>query len=428
MNISTQSLHSTLASLVGAGVRPAADTDSVAGVRPQVVVEPANEEEVAAVLAFANTEGLHVLVRGGGTQLALGFPPTGGDILLSTARLNGIVEHVPHDLVVTAQAGLRLTELQATLAKSKQWLALDPTLPVEATIGGIVATNATGPRRLRYGGVRDQIIGVRVVLADGTIAKGGGKVVKNVAGYDLPKLFTGALGTLGVIVAATFRLYPLPVTSRTVQITTSTLAPLGDLAVRILGSTLVPTVIDIQGDTTHRTYTMGVRFEMGQEAVAAQTDTLLAMGAELGEGTAQTLEGEAETQFWAALAHETTTSHTQTMLTLKANLLPTDVTHWLTHVERLCEQQHIRATWYAHAGHGLVTVRLAGDDTALLSATSTLRHIAGEQQGSVVVTEAPLGLDLDVWGPVPALAVMRNLKMRFDPKNTLNPGRFVGGL
>jgi len=173
---------------------------------------------------------------------------------------------------------------------------------------------------------------------------------------------------------------------------------------------------------------MGVRFEMGQEAVAAQTDTLLAMGAELGEGTAQTLEGEAETQFWAALAHETTTSHTQTMLTLKANLLPTDVTHWLTHVERLCEQQHIRATWYAHAGHGLVTVRLAGDDTALLSATSTLRHIAGEQQGRVVVTEAPLGLDLDVWGPVPALAVMRNLKMRFDPKNTLNPGRFVGGL
>jgi len=368
MNISTQSLHSTLASLVGAGVRPAADTDSVAGVRPQVVVEPANEEEVAAVLAFANTEGLHVLVRGGGTQLALGFPPTGGDILLSTARLNGIVEHVPHDLVVTAQAGLRLTELQATLAKSKQWLALDPTLPIEATIGGIVATNATGPRRLRYGGVRDQIIGVRVVLADGTIAKGGGKVVKNVAGYDLPKLFTGALGTLGVIVAATFRLYPLPVTSRTVQIITSTLAPLGDLAVRILGSTLVPTVIDIQGDTTHRTYT------------------------------------------------------------LKANLLPTDVTHWLTHVERLCEQQHICATWYAHAGHGLVTVRLAGDDTALLSATSTLRHIAGEQQGSVVVTEAPLGLDLDVWGPVPALAVMRNLKMRFDPKNTLNPGRFVGGL
>src|SRR5262249_2326890 len=156
---------------------------------------------------FADGQGLKVLVRGGGTQLRLGNVPKGGDILLSLERMNHIIAHAPHDMTVTVQAGMPLSTLQHHLGGARQWLALDPMLDdaaTGATIGGIIATNATGARRLRYGGVRDQIIGVRTVLADGTIAKGGGQVVKNVAGYDLPKLFTGSLGTLGVITAATF--------------------------------------------------------------------------------------------------------------------------------------------------------------------------------------------------------------------------------
>src|SRR5439155_4019047 len=188
MNVSLQSLQAALDPLVGGSVRVADDGDSVAGVRPQLVVEPGNEEQVSAVLAFANREGLKVLVRGGGTQLGLGFPPTGGDILLSTARLNQLVEHAPHDMTATVQAGMRLADLQSALAHAHQWLALDPLLGPTVTIGGLIATNASGPRRLRYGGVRDQLIGIRVVLPDGTTAKAGGKVVKNVAGYDLIKL------------------------------------------------------------------------------------------------------------------------------------------------------------------------------------------------------------------------------------------------
>jgi glycolate oxidase FAD binding subunit len=342
---------------------------------------------------------------------------------------------VPHDLVVTAQSGLPLAALQTTLAQSNQWLALDPDLPPTATIGGIVATNVSGPRRLRYGGMRDQIIGVRVVLADGTVAKGGGKVVKNVAGYDLPKLFTGALGTLGVIVSATFRLYPLPVASRTVQLTASALTPLCDLAVRVIGSTLVPTMVDVFGATAQENaYTMAVRFEMGQESVEAQAATLLAMAAEMGIAPIQEapiLEGDAESQFWAQAGHATSfKKDSRTTLTLKASLLPSEVARWLTRLKQVCQQQQTYAIWRAHAGHGLVHVHLTGDAAAVATTAQELRQAAMEHQGSMVLTEVPLELmpRIDVWGPVPAWDVMRNLKARFDPQNVLNPGRFVGGL
>src|SRR5579859_8065842 len=190
--------------------RAATKADEVAGVAPRAVAEPETEEEVAAVLRFASSEGLVVIPRGGGTQLDYGAPPSRADIILSMARISGVIEHAPHDLTLTVRAGTPLVDLQRALGEARQWLALDSPLAPGATIGGIIATNATGPRRLRYGGVRDQIIGVRVALADGTIARGGGKVVKNVAGYDLPKLYTGALGTLGVILSASFRLYPIP--------------------------------------------------------------------------------------------------------------------------------------------------------------------------------------------------------------------------
>jgi glycolate oxidase FAD binding subunit len=364
----------------------------------------------------------------------MGLPSTGGDFLLSTRRLNSIVEHVPHDLVVIAEAGLPLANLQKELAKTNQWLALDPDLAPEATIGGLVATNATGPRRLRYGGVRDQIIGIRVVLPDGTIAKGGGKVVKNVAGYDLPKLFTGAMGTLGVIVSATFRLYPLPVASRTVRISTSSVTPLCELAVKIIGSTLVPTIVDIVDDTAQNgSYTMVVRFEMGQEAVIALAETLRTMVMDMSiSEPIQVLEGDAETQFWTQQSLRTSTikNSSSNTLTLKASLLPTQEAQWLTQLEQVCQQQRVRATWRAHAGHGLIFASLSGDDAALIASVNALRHAALDHRGSLVVTEAPFSLasQLDMWGPVPALSVMRNLKARFDPNGTINAGRFVSGL
>src|SRR6266581_3143158 len=456
MKVSTQSLQETLGSLVGDRVRLAGVVDSVAGVQPYVVVEPASEQEVATVLAFADREELKVLIRGGGTQLNTGLPPREGDILLSTAMLNQVVEYAPHDMTVTVQAGLRLVDLQSVLLQSRQWLALDPVLNPAATLGGIISTNISGARRLRYGGVRDQIIGIRVVLSDGTIAKGGGKVIKNVAGYDLPKLFTGALGTLGVIVAATFRLYPLRAASRTVVLTASTTAPLCDLAVRVIASTLEPTVLDVmslwattrpldQPDSTPQStrastgglYVMTVRFEMepesSDEQAAALVDMARAGASSRPYSDVQIMQGEAEERLWRQVAIDyTLASDAANALIVKASVLPTDVVSWLESLEHTAQQESLNVRWRAHAGHGLIFARLAGDEAALVTAIDQLRGADSVGQGSLVVVDAPpaLASKVDVWGTLPGqtFEVMRRLKVRFDPNYTLNPGRFVGGI
>src|SRR5918995_3057509 len=189
--------------------REATSEDAVDGVGPSFVAEPGSVEETSELLRFAAEEGLAVSPRGGGTKASLGNPPRELDLILSTVRMDEVIEHVPGDQVVRVQAGIRLRDLQERLAGSDQMLGIDP--PEEgATVGGAVAANSTGPRRYRYGTIRDLIIGITVILSDGTVAKAGGKVVKNVAGYDLSKLFTGSLGTLGVIANANFRLHPRP--------------------------------------------------------------------------------------------------------------------------------------------------------------------------------------------------------------------------
>src|ERR1019366_4286120 len=164
-------------------------------------------DEIARVLKTASGAGLQVIPRGGATKMAWGNPPRGGDLIISTRRLSRIVEHAWGDMTATVEAGCTLQQLQQTLAEHGQRLALDPLWPGKATIGGILATNDSGALRIRFGSLRDLIIGITLVLADGTLAKSGGKVVKNVAGYDLPKLATGSLGTLGIITQAIFRLH-----------------------------------------------------------------------------------------------------------------------------------------------------------------------------------------------------------------------------
>ena len=204
----------TAVSLLGVdAVRLGTPADAMEGVVPRVIVEPASGEAVGGVLEWASREKLCVLVRGSGTKLGWGAAPRQIDILMSTARLNAVVAHRHGDLTATIQAGAKLGDVNRALAQHGQWIPLDPPSADRATIGGLVATNDSGPRRHRYGAPRDLIIGVEFARADGRLAKGGGIVVKNVAGYDLPRLLTGSFGSLGVIVTATFKLYPLTAAS-----------------------------------------------------------------------------------------------------------------------------------------------------------------------------------------------------------------------
>src|SRR6266571_1439330 len=219
-------LHSALRykfiALAGSGyARSATAADAVAGVQPKLVVEPGTERELAEILRLSNEAGLAVIPRGGGTKLGWGNSPTRAGLILSTARLKEVIEHAWADLTVSVEAGCTFHKLQETLTQHGQRLALDPLWPRKATIGGVLSTNDSGALRLRFGALRDLIIGVTIALPDGTLASSGGKVVKNVAGYDLPKLVTGALGTLGVITRAVFRLHPLPRNTVSLSIPTS---------------------------------------------------------------------------------------------------------------------------------------------------------------------------------------------------------------
>src|ERR1700676_5108112 len=202
-----------------------------------IFVAPGNTEEVASVLRLANENGCSVVSWGGGTKQGWGYPVAPA-LVLEMHRLNVLREHTWQDMTCSVEAGCTWASLQSGLAQHGQFVALDPLWPERATVGGIVATNDSGALRLKYGGLRDLIIGMTIVLADGTIAKSGGKVVKNVAGYDLHKLMIGAFGTLGVITEVTFRLHPIPVHTAVWTISSRTAEPIGDLMMKVLDSQL----------------------------------------------------------------------------------------------------------------------------------------------------------------------------------------------
>src|SRR5579871_1298269 len=244
---SIAAFETTARALVGSeNIRPATSDDRVAGKQPQLVVSPADGKQLAQVMKAANDTGLAVIPRGGGTKLAWGNPPHRAGVILSTARLNAILEHAHSDLTVTVEAGCTLKQLAETLAKQNQRLALDGLWPTRATVGGILSTNDSGALRLCFGSLRDLVIGVTIALPDGTLASSGGKVVKNVAGYDLPKLVTGALGTLGVITQAVFRLHPLPQNTRTLSIRTASLRAAGDLILSLQDSRLAHSALQVR--------------------------------------------------------------------------------------------------------------------------------------------------------------------------------------
>lgn len=393
------------------------------------IVYPSTPAALSQVMELAHHHDWRILHWGAGTKLGWGGLAETIHLGLSTARLNRLIDHAVGDLTVTVEAGMRVAELQATLAKEDQFLPIDPLHADRATIGGIIATADTGGLRQRYGGIRDLLIGVSFVRADGQLARAGGRVVKNVAGYDLMKLLTGSYGTLGVICEATLRVYPLPAVSQAVVLSGSPKA-IARLTHRLLSSALTPTAVELIAPQTAAklglTLSLGivVRFQGIGVSVAQQAHHLEQWGHALGVQSSVVKNGD-EAALWQQLTAQMQGQATEPAVTCKIGVLPINAVATLTHLSQLSCLQ----TAVLHAGSGLGLVRL---DRSIEPATlQQIRQQCEAQGGFLTLLDAPTTLKqhIEVWGYTgEALAVMQRLKAQFDPTNRLNPNRFVGGI
>jgi glycolate oxidase FAD binding subunit len=400
---------------------------AVDGLRPQVICRPADADQVSAVLRLCGEMDVAVTPWGGGTAVGLGNIPKRVNVIVRTDRLAALGEHDDANLTATVQAGMALGTLNTHLAARRQVLALDPPRPESATVGGIVAAGVNGPRRMTYGGVRDLVIGMRMVLAGGEQIKSGGKVVKNVAGYDMCKLFTGSLGTLGVITEVTFKMAPVPEAAATVLARGAKAAAIrvvDDLFASILQPTAITVTNTLDGlsSVADGTWALAVAAEGFTEAVDRHLRDIRALAQAAGM-TVEVLRGNAHDLLWARIRDfpgERVDGHAMIRLTVPL----ASVGAALTAIELLPG-----ATWVAHAASGAIFVRTPA--AAARDAFAALRDAAHTHRGHVVLMAAPpeAKQGLDVWGPSPqALGLMREIKRQFDPNNLLNPGRFVAFL
>ncbi len=390
------------------------------GTLPSCIVYPHTTEQLAQAIAIAHRNNWRVLTCGSGSKLSWGGLGTCVDVVISTERINQLIEHAVGDLTVTVEAGMKFSHLQAILADHRQFLALDPSAPESATIGGIIATADTNSLRQRYGSVRDQLLGITFVRADGQIAKAGGRVVKNVAGYDLMKLFTGSYGTLGIISQATFRVYPLPEISGTVVLT-GTADGVSQAADTLRGSALTPTQADLLSSQLVSNLGLGkglgliARFQSIVESVKEQSNRLLEVGEKLGlQGTIYSAADEVD--LWQKLREQVHSDVTKSEITCKIGVLPTAAVEVLTSVEM----------GLIHIGSGLGVLRLEDESQVV-----KMRSLCESSSGFLTILSAPIAVKqkIDVWGYTGnALQIMRGIKKEFDGKNILSPGRFVAGI
>jgi glycolate oxidase FAD binding subunit len=371
-------------------------------------IAPASTEEIAAVLRYANKNRITVCPYGGGTKQTWGNP-THPSLILHTQRLNSVREHTWHDMTCIVQAGCVWSSMQSTLAEQGQFVALDPLWPDRATIGGIAATNDSGSLRLRYGSLRDLVIGMTIVLADGTIARTGGKVVKNVAGYDLHKLMTGAFGTLGIVTDVTFRLHSIPRHVQSFTFSSTGVDVLGQLLMRVLDSHLSTQSLQLRFDSSG--FNLDVRLATIPEVIHDQMSSLtkLAEGVDLAVSCPDSDVWNTRQECFERPGH----------FVVKATMLPSDIS---------------RVSTIVHAVGGVSVTQATGVMTASIPAGASsqfeqLRKMLENAGGSLTVLHHPADtIAIGSSTPSDTLPLMREIKSRFDPNRILNPDRFIGGI
>jgi glycolate oxidase FAD binding subunit len=398
--------------------------DSIAGVAPKVVFVPGTIADAASRIAESERLGQAVAFIGGGTDLEIGSPPDRLDLVIRTEKLDRIVEHAPSDQIVAVEAGMTLARLQEVVGAHGQRLALDPPLPGRATVGGIVAANAFGPLRTRYGSVRDLIVGISIVRADGVIAHGGGKVVKNVAGFDLPKLMVGSLGTLGMIATATFRLHPLPESSETLLMKNRSAAAVRNLIAELRQTQLEAAAVVAIAEGTG--FDIGVRFEGFHAGVVAQRDRLASL--HRASGGCDVLTASDAKRLW--LRHDAVREGGP--LRLKIAALPNAIETVSKSVVAplLGGLTDGGFVWYPTFGIGFITGTPIDNERSALAIESA-RHVLIPAGSSLTIEAAPAAIRhlVSTWGESGgAVVLMRATKQMFDPGRRLAPGRFAGGI
>ena len=435
----TAELLTEVRALIPGGRVVEGESDQLLGNNGVVLVYPQTEEEISAILKYANENGKKVFVEGNGTKRGFGGLSESADILLSLADYKGIVEHVVGDMTLTVKAGTNFKELQDYLAEHKQKISLDPFHPEEATIGGIVSANDSGPKRLGYGSSRDVVIGLRIVYPDGKVVRSGGRVVKNVAGYDMNKLFIGSMGTLGVFSEVTVKLRPLPKSESLILL----FFPQGNMeeikafSQKLLDSTMEPVTLELLSPalserlTGQSCYALAIGLEDVETSVQYQENFIKSIQPEHSDMKIFTLT-DAQA-FWNEFysLHSLESDSLETFASLKIGVVNMDVTQVLKESQLLGDSHHLEVQAHGGLGHGLCQVNLKGSKEDVVSAIQQMRETAAGLGGYVVIKHLPFALrqEVDTWGPKPAhFFLLEGIKSKVDPNRVLNPKRFVGGI
>lgn len=411
---------------------------NILGIAPALAVTPASADEIAGILRLANEHGLSVVPAGGFTRQQVGNLPPQIDVLLFTTRLTAVEHYDVGDLTVGIGAGCTVAQLSAMVAKDGLFFAGDPAQPERSTIGGLLATGLYGPLRHGYGGLRDYCIGVRFVTGDGRKAKGGGRVVKNVAGYDMMKLFIGSQGTLGIITSASFKLFPAPRQTRTFVAFFPSATEALQFRSQVLRSPLDPICLELVSPQAHELLAPGSPAGTGWSICVRATgsETVLARyRTELGPAVVREMEGANEQGFWRALEDFSPLAaerHPQSLL-ISMTLPVRDVQPVLNELSAVAESNHFSFAAIGRVGiaHLLISLWQAPDaEVSLLSFVNTVSGLRNRlpRDVSMAVLHCPSEArhHISAWGPMPTdLESMRAVKMALDSKDILNRGRFL---
>lgn len=417
------------------------------GVAVERECRPGSPEELSEILRRESPAETVMIPVGGGTRLHLGNPPRAAHLAVHTTALRRVVEYEPDNMTVSVLAGTPLAELQEVLRTGNQFLPIDPPNPARSTLGGIVASNGSGPVRFRYGTIRDMLIGVKIVHADGTPTKAGGKLVKNVTGYDMCKLYTGSLGTLGILSELTFKVQPLAERLSTVFVGYSSARQALEATQLFLNSELLPDALELWNHLAFRTlpdaigkpaapWILMVRFGEVEAAVAWQVARMKDLVGGTGGTIADVLEGDGSDVFWAR-ASSARDSEASGDIAVKCSVLYRSAAETVRRMQETGERLGAETMIFCHAGNYVLYGRYrrannhAVTHEQVHAALTDLRAYCRTAGGHAVIEKLPPALKngLDVWGyDAPALEIMRRIKAEFDPKGLLNPGRFVGGI